>query len=450
MAAKIVPFPYVSAPVQPLAQFIRLGENGYQKLASLQAAGRLPAKRVVVDASKLVHQRELIEALRSEGAEIVLDTKLAELAAPARFEGYPKGAPWAILGDGKPLGPHLFAAAHPGDIFGQIASFAVEHRAHAVLAPGHYIADPLFSGWFDIDRASCEHLRRALDREGGSEIAIDYLLVLPATTISDDERRSTLVEGLTDLPFDNLWVRASGFGNDASVLGTKRFIMSLSALHNLGKPIVADYLGGMIGMATLAFGAVSGVAHGIGERERFEAGGWHKPAKKNEDGPMGRAKRITIAGLDKSLTLAELQVLASARGGKRLIACNDRRCCPAGVSDMISDPRRHAAFQGFNQFEELARVPDLQRENHFVNKYLGESQKIARQVRDLKPSPDDAAKYKVDVDALMKRLHIHANRQEKLYSSLEHLYEQRDQRPGRARPVKSRTAPLGGAKEQTK
>lgn len=55
--ANVIPFPHPTSPVQPVAHFIRLGESGYQKLASLHAAGRFPARRVVVDAPRLKHQQ---------------------------------------------------------------------------------------------------------------------------------------------------------------------------------------------------------------------------------------------------------------------------------------------------------------------------------------------------------------------------------------------------------
>lgn len=53
----VIQFPHPTAPVQPIAHFIRLGEWGYNKLANLHAIGRLPARRVVVDASRMKHQK---------------------------------------------------------------------------------------------------------------------------------------------------------------------------------------------------------------------------------------------------------------------------------------------------------------------------------------------------------------------------------------------------------
>jgi len=43
----------------------------------------------------------------------------------------------------------------------------------------------------------------ALDREGGSAIAIDYLLITPHTMLNDDAVRSEFLSGLDGLPYDN-------------------------------------------------------------------------------------------------------------------------------------------------------------------------------------------------------------------------------------------------------
>lgn len=47
----------------------------------------------------------------------------------------------------------------------------------------------------------------------------------------------------------NLWIRASGFGQDAGPLVQRRYISLLTRFNNLGKPLVIDYLDGMAGAA---------------------------------------------------------------------------------------------------------------------------------------------------------------------------------------------------------
>jgi hypothetical protein len=447
----VVQFPHPVAPVQPIANFIRLGETGHHKLAGLLAVGKFPAKRVVVDASRLQHQRDLVSDLRARSVEIVLDTKSAELSALEKFSGYSRNAPWASIGDGKPLTPAHFDPKSGQDIFGQIARFAIEHKVDVVLAPTHFIGDPNHKNWFEIDCESCLALRRALDREGGHGIAIDYTLIVPHTMLNDSVTRSDFMAGLARLPFDNLWIRASGFGSSVGPLAARRFITSMMGLHNLGRPVVADCLGGIVGHAALAVGGISGLAHGIGERERFDARSWHKPvAPRSSDDKFGRAVRVFISGLDRSTTVPELELMALARGGRKLVACGDRSCCPHGLKDMIADPRQHAAYQNFRIIDELATVPDLNRELFFLNGRMAEVDRHARQVKDLKLSAEEAAARKIDPANLTKRLIAHSKHIEKVRMSLEHLHETRGDAVPRARPVTRQVAGNGQDKADSK
>lgn len=188
MSAEILCFPHPTAPIQPIAHFIRIGE-AHRRLSDLHAAERLPARRVVIDSSRFRFQRELIDAFRKSGAEIVLDTEAAELAALAKFQGQVRKAPWAAVCDGRPLGPQHFAATAATDVIGQTARFAVEQQVDTVLAPTHFLADPKFPTWFNVDRIACLALRASLDREGGSHIAIDYPVIHSHVALNDDAVR---------------------------------------------------------------------------------------------------------------------------------------------------------------------------------------------------------------------------------------------------------------------
>ena len=130
-----------------------------------------------------------------------------------------------------------------------------------VLSPTHYLGDKNFEHWLNLDVRGCLELRRALDRKGGSAIAIDYGLILPHTWLANTDKRGQIMSDLVDLPFDNLWIRASGFYPNAGGLAQKKYIGALSRLHNLGRPIVIDYLDGLVALATVAFGATAGPSH---------------------------------------------------------------------------------------------------------------------------------------------------------------------------------------------
>ena len=211
----------------PIGHVIRTDELSYRQYEHLHAEGSLPAKHVIVDASKARFQKEFIRALRDGGADVILDTKVAELSEVGRFQGMAKGAPWAATEQDRPLKPEDFQPDdfRPRaniDLFGEVARMAVELEVAAVMAPAHFLRNGGDDTWLPIDRAGVMRLRSALDREGGAAIAIDYPVILPHTRLQDGKDRARLMQALDGLPFDNLVLRLSGFGSNAMPLTVKR------------------------------------------------------------------------------------------------------------------------------------------------------------------------------------------------------------------------------------
>ena len=438
MDKTVVPFPRVASARSPLAHFIRIGE-AHKKLADLHASGRLPIEKAVFEASRLRHQRELVAILQAADVEIVLDTEAAELAAPAKCTGHSRYAPWALRNQGTPLGPEYFNSHARSDVIGQIARFAVLHNVDTVLAPTHYLAGTEFSKWIAVDSQACLLLRKALDQEGGHHIAIDYPIITPHTNLNHSQFRVSIAEITADLPVDNIWIRASGLGSDSGPQTMNRYLSAMRAFHNFGKPVIADQLGGLPGLIAMAFGAISGTAHGIGERERFDARTWHKPPPKRKDGSkFGRTVRIGISGLGKSVTIKELELLATAKGGRKLVVCGERLCCQHGMKDTIADPRRHAAYQAFKQVRELEQIPPLNRERYFLNGPMAEADRLARTIKRLKPSVEEARLRDIDLHKLMKRYHDHSRKLEQLRITLERVHETINEETPRARPIAPR------------
>lgn len=440
--AEIIILPTARAPATPLAHFIRVGESGHLQLEELHAHGRFPAKAVVIDASRFKFQQKFFEALKREGVELVLDTKVAELAEPAKRLGLARHTPWASQVDLAPMGPKYFETG-THDILRQIADFAIQYGFSAVLAPCHFLRSGSNDEWFRVDLRSCERLRKLLDTNGGKNIAIDYSLIVSHSALRDEAIRGALLTKLSGAPFENLWIRASGFGASSTPAGTRAYINALSALHNLGKPIIADYLGGLVGLGALAFGAASGLAHGVGERERFDASGWHQPPVKDEEKKSGgRTNRIYVPALDHSLTVQELKALAKARGGRRLIACSDRECCP-DMDDMIKDWRSHFLRQRSNQIQRIANIPDLKREADFIAKDLATADQQSRQIKELNPIESELKPRRGETasqakEKLIERLKKYSRREEKMRATLEDLHETRGEGAPRARSARFR------------
>jgi len=396
---------YLHGQPSPVAHFLRVGTSGHRQLETLLSSGQMPMDRLVFEASAVGRQRDLFAALTEGGAELILDTNIAELSSVGRFEGAAKTAPWANP-DAIITSEDLTRSANR-DILGQIARFAVEMGFSAVQAPVRFIQDSKDEK-FSTDLKSATALRDALDREGGKAIGLDYSLMIPYASLRDPVHRRAFIQSLASIPFENLWFRVSGFGADASPAGVRRYIAAMLDFHRLGRPIVADGVGGLVGVAAAAFGAAGGICHGVAEKERFSAADWHKPPK---GGGGGREKRVLVEGLDRLLSLKQMEALMAAPNARRHLSCGDPRCCPRGLDDTLKNPKAHYLRQRHGQLVELSGVPESRRIQHFIDKQLAPIEKRARQ----------ASKLKVKDEALAKMLLTNGERLEKMHVVLDAL-----------------------------
>ncbi len=402
---------YLHGQPQPLAHFLRIGSSGHRKLEELLAAGQLPYSRFVADASAFNRQGELMNSLRAAGSELVLDTNVAELSVIGRFNGAAKGAPWADP-SGVLTEKHFRVSTGAEDLIGQIARFVVNNGITRVMAPAHLLseaADP----WLRTDLASCVALRRALDQEGGDHVSIDYPLMITNGALNDAAQRKAFLTSLGSMPIDSLWLRVSGFGANATAAGLRKYITASRDFHQLGLPIVADSVGGLCGLATLAFGAMSGIAHGVAEKERFDGSSWHKPPPPPDPDKKrgGNAHVVMLPGLDRLLKPAQADALLNASGGRRLLSCRDRACCPHGFDDTIKDPKGHFLRQRAAEYAALSAVPELLRTQHFLDTTLASADRSARQI----------AKLKLADEKLMEVTKHNAQRVDKMRVVLENL-----------------------------
>lgn len=352
-------------PDQPaLGHYVRIGNTSYQQLEHLLEAGRLPVDRAVFDAGLLSRQKSLRKALRTAGAELILDTDVAELSTIRYFDGSLKQAPWATKD--RPLMLRDFEGAAGLELISGIARFAVEHDFDTVLSPTHLLKGPRDHG-FRIDLESLEKLRSVLDAEGGGHITIDFPVILGTGALRDDNVTRVVVEALRGAPVENVWVRASGFGADATPLGIVRYIRALREFLPIKRPVIADGIAGLAGSAALAFGAASGIAHGVGIHEAFRSSEWQKP---RPTGAGGQPQRVLINAIDRQITLNQLRAILASPHGRRRVVCNMPRCCPNGVQDMIRDPKAHYCFQRRLAVDTLSQVPYSRRADDFVERAL--------------------------------------------------------------------------------
>lgn len=398
---------YLHGKPEPVGHFLRIGGSGHRQLETLLGSGKMMMDRVVVDAAAVGRQHDLMASIAEAGGELILDTNVAELSSVGKFSGAAKSAPWA-----NPQSVLTADDLRPNanrDVIGQIARFAVEHGFHMVHAPTHMLEGSPDS-MFKVDAVATVALRAALDAEGGKHIGINYSLMIKAASLRDPVQRRAFVAGLHDLPFDNLWFRVSGFGADASPASLRRYIAAVIDFLRLERPIVADGVGGLAGLAVAAFGAVGGICHGVAEKERFDASDWNKPPKP-KGASFGREKRVLIGAIDRLLSEKQLDALMAAPGARKALSCSDRSCCPHGLDDMLRDPKAHYLRQRARGVQELSGIPEARRAQHYLDKLLTPAERSARNI----------AKLKVDDDGLRKVLEKSSERLEKMHSVLDDL-----------------------------
>lgn len=245
--------------------------------------------------------------------------------------------------------------------------YVVEHGFTQIIAPTH-VTDGANDPWIPVDTESTRRLRSYLDRRGGASVQIIYSLALPYAAFRDATQRRVVIEALKTVPINALWLRIDGFGSSSSATAARMYIQAAADFHSLGVPVVGDHVGGMIGLALLAFGALGGISHGITFGERFETAPWRRP--RNENG-FGIGRRVYIPALDVMLKPRDAKaLLESSTKARSMFGCADPKCCPRGVKDMLENPARHFVYQRMKEIAGLSQIPESLRPQRFLDHHL--------------------------------------------------------------------------------
>ena len=418
MSSKIA---YLHGKPSPIAVMHRVGRQDHRLLERLHARGRFRPQRTVFSAAWISAQADLLKTLREDGTEIILDPATAELASIGRYKSSAKNAPWANAN--RPLTTDDLAQR---SFLQELAEYALANQADSVFAPGTFNAD---LGDYELATAlnTAAEFRHMLDLAGGKQIKMDFQLMTRYGAFRDGANRRRCLARLADATFDRLWLRIADYGADAGPSKIQRYILSASDYAQLGKPLIADMVGGIAAMALPAFGVVSGLSHGIMASQRFDLGSWLKAPKPREKGGKFaiQPRRTYLPGLDRSLTVKEVEEIFSARGAKPLLQCADRQCCPHG-REMLSDPHAHFLYQTAQQLARMQAVPDHRRSDVYLDDELRQASRVARK----------ATQLALESDSLKDILTRAAKDIEDKRLVLEKLQERADGELTRARPVR--------------
>ena len=358
-------FPKIVRSVpDPLGLYLRPGHNDHRTLLNFLAKGNKSFFGVVFDPTKHDRHSELREQILDSNLDAILDPRTIRSSLPGAFSPSMGTLPW-----GKER-PHIyedFEGVSGRRLIGSIASFACDHGFTQVMAPTHYI-NTIDGPWLKHDINSTIQLRNFLDKNGGAKIPLIYPLTIPYSMFKNINERRTLIHMLEQLPINSIWLLIDRVGRNSTATAARNYIDAARDFHSLGIPIVADHMGGAIGLSLLAFGAVGGIAHGIMQNESLQANSWKKPRK--EGGKFSKQKRIYVPAIDAMLLEKEAIILLNSRRAKAHFACNDSKCCPRGVKDMIENHAQHFLYQRVHEVGGLSQIPETLRPQRFLEQHM--------------------------------------------------------------------------------
>lgn len=365
MSTSQVQFPrVVRAAPEPLGWYVRPSFIDHRAIADSVASGSVGLHGVVFDPLHEDRHSELRHLVIERNRDAILDPRTQELGSIGGFKERMSALPWAL---DRPHEPGDFGDVNARRIAEEIAQYAVKKRYTAVLAPTHYI-ESANSPWLEIDVRSTRHLRIYLDRAGAENVPIFYSLALSYEAFRSKDERGIILERLVGLPVESLWIKVSQSGT-LTHAAVRNLVNGAAEFHSLGVPLVGDTMGGLRGLSALALGAVGGIAHGVTQKESFNAGSWTRPADPDSHG-FTWPPRVYIASLDIHLKKEEAEVFFGAYGSKSRFGCRDKTCCPKGVKDMLDNPVRHGLVQRSGEVQRLSAIPEQLRAQRFLEETL--------------------------------------------------------------------------------
>lgn len=371
----------------PLGLFIRAGRIAQEDLQNFITSRAASFSGVVFEAKRVAQQKELLSLVLERGLDAVLDPMTQPMATIGGYSAAMADLPWADKC------PHsktdLSTDFQQRRVAEEVAQFAVRHGFTQVVAPTHLIVGPE-DPWLEIDLALTRALRLALDRHGASEVQIQYSLALGYEAFRNGPKRVAVIDKLRRAQCDGLWLRVDGCGCDSSPTAVTRYCDASSDFQALKLPIVADHVGGLVGLSLLAFGGVGGLAHGITLAERFNARSWHHAPKGK---PFAPRTRIYLPDLDLMLDRVDAEKLFEIGGGRArtTLGCRDANCCRRGVEGMLQMPARHFLYQRAQQVAGLGQIPESLRPSQFLEELVRPASDTAVKVSTLE-LPDELAK----------------------------------------------------------
>jgi len=361
-----LPRPKSVRPAVPeMGLFFRIGRNDHRTMLDLISEGEKRFFGLVFEAQHTHRHRELRSEARKRGIDTILDPKTQALAMIGGHNHSIGSLPWA-----DPTRPHRlddFACDSGRDLTRLIVDHAADNGYTQVIGPTHFLQDHS-DPWLKPDMVALGNMKRHIEAVAPT-IELIYSLSLPIEILREPAYRGAVVEQIKDAPFNALWLKIDNFGSDASGEKTVAYIEAARDFHQLGVPIIADFVGGLPGLGLLAFGAVGGIAHGITLYEGFKSYSLRKPPNQS-NGARAIPTRVYLSRLDMHLKRDEAgELLRASNRIKSRLGCIDTHCCN-GIKGQLERPGRHFVHQRSREVDEISSMPDSIRASSYLDNYV--------------------------------------------------------------------------------
>jgi hypothetical protein len=353
----------VRSTPEPLGLFLRPGHSDHRVLSQILSEGRAAMTGVIFDPTLVGPQEELRTEVRRRNLWAVLDTRFMELATPGGYTPRRAALPWAAS---SPHRPQHLSGASGRSAMAAVADFVGKYGFNAVLM-GHYLERGAADTWLPIDLFLIDQFKRELRDRRLEDTALYYTVAVPTNVFHDASKRAELKSALESVEIDGLWLRVHPFGATSGHLTLQRFIQSCRDLHSLKLPLIVEKAGS-IGLALLAFGAVSGIESGVSSGDKFDFGRLSHPPDNRRS--FAAHARVYLPGLGVFLDRAAAEAFFGNRNLKAAYGCQNPACCRRGAQDTLADPRRHFVFTRMEEVGAISQVPSALRPMQYLDNAL--------------------------------------------------------------------------------
>ncbi|GAB3774414.1 hypothetical protein FB382_003744 [Nocardioides ginsengisegetis] len=311
-------------------------------------------RRVVVDATAVVHEDGFTRAAYAAGTQLLIDPQTMFLTSRQDPTDNWADLPYATSA---PVDPRaLLDADARAELIESVVEFQLDHGATGIMPPYLHLTD--FAG-------SAAQVQRLLYKETASHLTSLGLMFALFPVISVDQRAVSLDPAAWQLGLGRVLRAAHRIATGPVGLGlsmtTGPNVTNLHAATRIWRraasvgPFLAWHAGES-GLLAVTMGA-DGYEVGMCSGERYDVRG-KQSSRAQASSPGPRYIGAYVDSIGRSLGLSSVRSLAEVAGVHQgELGCLDSNCCPRGFDSMLGPGRRqHAVRSRLRDLEALDAI----------------------------------------------------------------------------------------------